>query len=386
MGKSLIAIDDESAILDIILHVAGGLGFAAQSTTDPEEFKAMVRQDDPQLILMDLNMPSCDGIELLRYLFEQQSSAQVMLISGVDAKVLSVATHVGVELGLKMGKPLQKPIRVQQLRDCLAPFIAGTQEIGAAALRQGLERGEIELFYQPMIDLKRTRLAGWEALARWRHPELGVIAPDRFIPLAEAEGLMPSLTDRVMTLAMEEKAVWGCGGRLADGFISLNLSALDLVDPQIPDRLERLCERHGVPPGQVRLELTETVAMGESVRSVEVLTRLRVKGFRLAIDDFGTGYSSLVQLYRLPFSELKIDRTFVQNMTQSEEAAIIVKTILSLGHSLRLDLVAEGVENREIAELLTEEGCEIAQGYYYSRPVPPSDIARWCEGNPRLVA
>ena len=240
------------------------------------------------------------------------------------------------------------------------------------------------LFYQPLVDLRLSRLVGWEALARWHQPEIGLIGPDRFIPLAETEGLMAALTERVLNLAVEEMSRWE-PGRLGDSFVSVNFSATDLKDAQFPDRLERLCRKHGVAPARLRLELTETAAMGETVRFVEVLTRLRVKGFQLAIDDFGTGYSSLVQLHRLPFSELKIDQTFVRGMATSEEAAIIVSAIISLGHSLRLELVAEGVEDGVTADLLKAAGCEVAQGYHFSRPMPPQDIARWCESNPHLM-
>jgi len=309
-----------------------------------------------------------------------------VLVSGVDAKVITVATQVGLELGLRMAKPLHKPLRVHELRDHLAAFLVGSLEIAPALLRRALEVGEIGLFYQPLIDLRCSRLIGWEALARWRQPQLGLIGPDRFVRLAEAEGLMGALTERVLTLAVEDLATWRRSkGRLAESFVSVNFSATDVRDAQFPDRLERLCLKHGVPAGQLRLELTETAAMGDTVRFVEVLTRLRVKGFQLAIDDFGTGYSSLVQLHRLPFSELKIDKTFVQGMATSEEAAIIVAAIISLAHSLHLELVAEGIETAIVADLLCEAGCEVGQGYYFARPMPPQEVAGWCAANPHYL-
>ncbi len=215
---------------------------------------------------------------------------------------------------------------------------------------------------------------GFEGLVRWNHPEFGVVMPDRFIALAEREGLIGALTDRVLELAAAQVSAWWKLGM--EFFVSVNVSAANIV-AGLPDQLVRLCTRHDIPPRLLRLELTETAAMGNHALMLEVLTRVRLKGFQLAIDDFGTGYSSLVQLHRLPFSELKIDQSFVREMANSEEARMIVGAIVSLGRSLRLELIAEGIETEDLMQRLIAMGCEMGQGYFFSRPMPASHVPDW---------
>jgi EAL domain-containing protein (putative c-di-GMP-specific phosphodiesterase class I) len=201
-----------------------------------------------------------------------------------------------------------------------------------------------------------------------------MIMPDRFIALAEQENLIDALTERVVELAVRELGGWRKRG--LEAFVSVNISAANVV-ANLPDRLAQLCARHGVPPSAICIELTESAAMGNPALMLEVLTRLRLKGFKLAIDDFGTGYSSLLQLHRLPFSELKIDQSFVRNMGHSEEANLIVGAIINLAHSLKLELIAEGVESADLRDRLAELGCEMGQGYHFSRPMPASQVLDW---------
>jgi EAL domain-containing protein (putative c-di-GMP-specific phosphodiesterase class I)/CheY-like chemotaxis protein len=384
MDNFLVAIDDEPELLAIVTRAAEELGFRVAATTDPEIFKAMIRGGNPAVVMMDLQMPDCDGIELLRFLSTQRCRAQIVLVSGVDERLLGIAKGVGETLALNMAQPFQKPLRVPALRAALRGFLSARPAIDAATLRHALETDQIVLHYQPLIDFRDLRLVGWEGLARWQHPELGLIAPDRFIPIAERDGLIDQLTARVLNLAVPQLSAWHLSGG-PKSFVSINISAGNVADTQLPDRLERLCLHHQVPPPMVQLELTESAAMSDSPRLVEVLTRLRVKGFRLAIDDFGTGYSSLLQLHRLPFSDLKIDQMFVRNMATSEEARVIVGAIISLAHALRLELIAEGVETADLAARLTDAGCEIGQGFHFARPMPPQEVAGWCAANSRFV-
>jgi EAL domain-containing protein (putative c-di-GMP-specific phosphodiesterase class I) len=375
-ANHLVAIDDEPELLAIVARTAESAGFKVDATTDPEIFKATIRRSAPSVVLMDLQIPGCDGIELLRFLYEEQCQAHIVLISGVDLRLLSIAKGVGDKLSLKMAEPVHKPIRVAELRARLSGFIAAPAEIDTAMIREALRTDQLALYYQPLVALDDHHVVGWEALARWHHPVRGLIMPDRFIPVAEKEGVIDELTDRVFELAIAQVAAWQRVHGMAT-FVSVNVSAPNLLDLHLPDRLEQACRQHQVPADLLRLELTETVAMSDSPRLVEVLTRLRVKGFKLAIDDFGTGYSSLVQLHRLPFSELKIDQMFVRNMATSEEAAIIVGAIINLAHSLRLELIAEGIETEELARRLVAAGCEIGQGYYFAKPMPAAEVPGW---------
>jgi EAL domain-containing protein (putative c-di-GMP-specific phosphodiesterase class I) len=379
MHDVVLAIDDESAFLDIIRAVAKSANFAATATTDPAVFKDVLSTQPPSVVLLDLQMPGSDGIELLHVLASAKCRAKIVLMSGFDTRVMTLACGIGRDLGLDMGQPLQKPFRPAELRQILLSLRSKTLEIDAAKLQAAIENNELELFYQPLLILSTQKTIGFEALVRWRHPEFGIVMPDRFIGIAEREGLIGRLTERVLELAAAQISTWR--KIELDTFVSVNVSASNIVT-SLPDQLIDLCARHDIPPRLLRLELTETAAMGNHALMLEVLTRVRLKGFQLAIDDFGTGYSSLVQLYRLPFTELKIDQSFVRDMANSEEANVIVGAIVNLGRSLHLELVAEGIETEELLQRLITMGCQTGQGYLFSRPMPANEVAEWIAKHP----
>jgi EAL domain-containing protein (putative c-di-GMP-specific phosphodiesterase class I) len=379
MHDIVLAIDDESAFLDIVRAVAKSANFAATATTDPAAFKDALNTQPPSVVLLDLQMPGCDGIELLHVLANAKCRAKIVLMSGFDARVMTLACGIGRDLGLDMGQPLQKPFRPAELRQLLSSLRSKTFQVDAAKLQAAIENDELELFYQPLLTLNTRQTIGFEALVRWRHPEFGIVMPDSFIGIAEREGLITRLTERVLELAAAQVSTWR---KLdIDTFVSVNISAANIVT-SLPDQLVCLCARHEIPPRLLRLELTETAAMGNHALMLEVLTRVRLKGFQLAIDDFGTGYSSLVQLHRLPFTELKIDQSFVRGMASSEEASVIVGAIINLGRSLHLELVAEGIETEELLQRLIKMGCQTGQGYFFSRPMPASEVVDWMAKQP----
>jgi EAL domain-containing protein (putative c-di-GMP-specific phosphodiesterase class I) len=212
-----------------------------------------------------------------------------------------------------------------------------------------------------------ARMTGVEALVRWRHPNFGIIQPDQFIALAEGSDLIHPLTDWVVVAAAKQKAAWAAENPELE--VAVNISAKNLEDLDFPDRLHRHCRDAGVDCASITLELTETGAMREAVQLMDVLTRLRLKGYKLSIDDFGTGYSSLVQLQQMPFTEVKIDRSFVMQMMSNEGCRAIVEIVIDLARKLGLRSVAEGVEDEAALRTLIALGCDAAQGYYLSRPV-----------------
>jgi len=379
MNDRLLAIDDERAFLDIIQKVGRSAGFDAMVTTDPDMFRAALASHPPAVVLLDLQMPQCDGVELLRVLADRGCRARIILMSGFDARVLTLARDIGRGLGLDMGEPVVKPLRSAELRQILSKIRGKTFEADAERLQAAIDNEELELFYHPLVTLSTGTTIGFEALVRWRHPEFGIIPPDRFIPLAERQGLIDPLTDRVLELAAGQLADWMRLG--IELFVSVNISAANIV-ADLPDKLSQLCARHQIPARLLRLELTETAAMGNPALMLEILTRIRLKGFQLAIDDFGTGYSSLVQLHRLPFTELKIDQSFVREMGSSEEANLIVGTIVGLGRNLGLELIAEGIETEDLMHRLAALGCQTGQGYFFSRPMPAGDVPGWLAQHP----
>ncbi|HET9443688.1 MAG TPA: EAL domain-containing protein, partial [Acidimicrobiales bacterium] len=240
-------------------------------------------------------------------------------------------------------------------------------------LRCAINTGALQVHYQPKTDLRTGFVSGVEALVRWEHPDHGFVPPDEFIDLAERTGTIRPLTLFVLTEALRQWRAWRRQG--VDLGVAVNLSARNLLDPELTDDVDRLLRLFAVPPERLTLEITETSVMTDSVRSLQCLNRLHALGVRLSIDDFGTGHSSLSYLKRLPVDEVKIDRSFVMNMATDDNDAVIVRSTVDLGHNLGLRVVAEGVEDQECRDRLTELGCDLAQGFHLGRPLPPQELA-----------
>jgi EAL domain-containing protein (putative c-di-GMP-specific phosphodiesterase class I) len=249
-------------------------------------------------------------------------------------------------------------------------------------LGYAIDNDELVLHYQPKIDLKTGQLTGVEALVRWQHPRVGLIQPDRFVPQAEQTALIQPLGRWVLNAALSQCRAWQIGGVPIP--VSVNLSMRDLHDPHLPEAVAAVLERWEVLPGQLMVEITETGIMANPDRAVDVLTRLHNLGVGTAIDDFGAGYSSFRYLKQLPVDELKIDKSFVQNMALDPSDAAIVHASIELGRRLGLTVVAEGVEDEATWRLLASLGCDMAQGYYAARPLPAADFITWlAEYRPR---
>ncbi|HEV2608664.1 MAG TPA: bifunctional diguanylate cyclase/phosphodiesterase, partial [Noviherbaspirillum sp.] len=242
-------------------------------------------------------------------------------------------------------------------------------------LRRAAERREFRLYVQPKVMLDTGEVVGMEALVRWAHPEKGLIFPDSFIPFAEKSGFI-----RTLTQWMLDQSAALCSILEKRGFplrVSVNISTRDLLDQDLPAKFGDILERHGVPSSRFCLEITESAIMDDPVRAQQTLERLHAMGVDLSIDDFGTGYSSLAYLKRLPVDELKIDKSFVMNMEQDADDAKIVRSTIDLGHNMGLKVVAEGLENEAVWELLARMGCDIGQGYFISRPMPAEVLPEW---------
>jgi len=242
-------------------------------------------------------------------------------------------------------------------------------------LREAIEHAQLWLYYQPAVDPSTKRIIGMEALVRWQHPRLGLLSAASFIPFAEQTGLIRPLGEWVLRTAIAQSAHWTRVG--IDTPIAVNLSARDLPDPGLPERIAQMLEAVHVPPSRLRLEITESAVMSDPARSLEILGRLRDMGIELSIDDFGTGYSSLTYLRRLPVAEIKIDRSFVTDMLSDPGAAAIVRSTIDLGHNLGLRVIAEGVESEEVTARLASLGCDGIQGYYVSPAMPAELVAGW---------
>jgi EAL domain-containing protein (putative c-di-GMP-specific phosphodiesterase class I)/FixJ family two-component response regulator len=383
----LLILDDDITVGQAIASTAERFGFAVAVTSSAKDFFDAVGQWEPSHAAIDLAMPEMDGVEVLRRLARLRSPVKVILMSGMGTKVLDSAHQSALEHGLEMSGILPKPFRAARLRALLLQDSApqerasagngnshATRSITSEDIEEGIRARHFVLHFQPKIRLPGREVTGFEALVRWQHPSYGLLFPDTFIPLAEQSATMSRLTHHIIEGGLHWLAGLGNSTGLS---LSLNLSARDLDDMVLAEHLQQACVARGVAPTDIVLEITETSTTRNPVETLDLLTRLRLKGFNLAMDDFGTGYSTLVQLARLPFSELKIDKSFVAQMRTSREARKIVESTTALSRKLGLTIVAEGVEDGPTLGLLEEAGCDFAQGYFISRPMPGDAVRPW---------
>jgi len=382
---TLYILDDDEQYANLLAEFASGSGWNAIAEYDPVAF---LNKDisDAHVLVLDLVMPGLDGIEIIRAIAEKKCDITLVLVSGFDARVLHSAQQLAEAHNIKVAASLTKPIPVNEFMKVLANIETDEpaksvhvekETIAVDELAHAIKNDELVLYFQPQVNIQTGELEGVEALVRWLHPEKGIIYPDQFIYLAEENNLIGDLTERVIYLAVKQNKKWQ-----DDGFniaISVNVSADNIISLNLPEKLKSLTDHYGVAAENIVVELTESAVMGELTAQLDVLNRLRMKGFQLSIDDFGTGYSSLSHLYQAPFTELKIDQSFIMHILEDTEAMVIVKICIMLGQTLGMRIVAEGVETKEVYDILHGMNCDIAQGYYLSRPIPADELFEWAK-------
>ena len=381
-----IIIDDDPYFLKLLSRQLISIGLEdLVFHTDPTAGLSQIRANptDTALVVCDLQMPGVDGIQIVRKLAEIGYAGALMLVSGEDARILRAAQELGMALKLNVVAALQKPVTIAQLRSAVERLQDATNAAArkprlnyeAADIRQAIDDNRLLLHVQPLVSLTDRHLVGAEALLRWQHPTDGLVFPDQFLAAAEAGGLMEDLTATVLRQALNICAGWSQAG-LSTG-ISVNISMENLVATGLPDLVEAELARTGVAATQLTLEVTESRMMQNRVAALDVLTRLRLKRVGLSIDDFGTGHSSLAQLRDLPFTELKIDRSFVHGASHDATRASICAASLLLARELGLNVVAEGIEDEEDWNYIRSAGAAIGQGYFIARPMPPEQLPLW---------
>jgi EAL domain-containing protein (putative c-di-GMP-specific phosphodiesterase class I) len=324
-------------------------------------------------------------VEFVRKLVDHRYAGSLILVSGEDERVLKTAEKLVKAHGITVLGHLKKPVtpeRLTELIEMWAPPItgqarAGRKAYGADDLRKAIANGELVNFYQPKVAVRSGKVVGVETLVRWRHSKDGMVFPDQFIGVAEANGLIDDLTRAVLKEALTQAKVW-MEARL-DLRVAVNVSMDNLSSLDFADFVTWVAAEAGVPPQTVVLEVTESRLMGDLRSPLEVLTRLRLKRFHLSIDDFGTGHSSLTQLRDIPFDELKIDQSFVHGAWRDETLRAMYNASLGLANQLDMEVVAEGVEDQEDWDFLHQTGCHLAQGYFIARPMPAADLPDWLE-------
>jgi EAL domain-containing protein (putative c-di-GMP-specific phosphodiesterase class I)/CheY-like chemotaxis protein len=385
----ILVVDDDEDIRDLIVAAAEGMRMRCTAVTDAAELPRLLTPD-VSLILLDLMMPQMDGIEVLRLLGQLGSTAGIVLMSGISKRVMETAEKLARSLDLNIAGHLNKPFRLAELEDLLrghsAPAPAAIAnpcarfDITDEDLRNGIRNREFVLYYQPQVDIASGEVVGLEALARWQHPRLGLLAPDCFISRFESMGEIDAFGWLMTDLGLEEARHFASNGRPAPR-IALNVSALSLKDLRFPDTFVSLAGKHSISAENIMVEITESSVLEDPSSALDVLTRLRMKDVQLSIDDFGTGYAMMQQLVNIPANELKIDKVFVLNMHANSSDRVMVEKTIEIGHALGMTVTAEGVENESQLHFLRQRGCDRAQGFFFSRPLPLASINEWIKNH-----
>lgn len=385
-AQSALIIDDQPEVgeyLRTVLH-ALGLSRVVVVGSGREALAALTRPDGNfDVILCDLQMPGSDGVEILHAFAARGVESWVIIMSVEELRIVETVGRTASERGLRVLGTVRKPIDIVQMQSLLSRISTHSESpeepIAAApteALPDAFLRGELRLFYQPKVRLTTRQFVAAEALVRWQHPVFGLIPPNAFIPaIEESPNLTGLMNDYALQAAIDCSGRWRMRGYDLRVAINLSASAFERLD--LPERIERLTQAANIPNEFVTLEITERQVARDATRMSEVAARLRLKRFNLSIDDFGTGLSGLAQLRNLPFSELKIDRQFVDGCADSATLRSVVEASLSLARDLRMTSVAEGVERKADWEVLARLGCDVVQGYYVARPMSEDKLRVW---------
>jgi EAL domain-containing protein (putative c-di-GMP-specific phosphodiesterase class I)/FixJ family two-component response regulator len=381
----ILVLDDDPFVLKLFPLFLAKLGFTEVAVSN-SGLNALtwvnINNSSSNLIFLDLNMPDMDGIEFVRKLVDHNYAGSLILVSAEDERILQMAEKLVQAHHINILGHLRKPITVNDLSHIVRKWSSSDEKRHIARIKRGADElrvaitcSELINYYQPKVAVATGEVVGVETLVRWQHPEEGIIYPDEFISIAEQHGLIDDLTHLVLIKAMDQTKVWqqeGINLRVAINISMANLSSVKFVD-LITDAVLVA----GIAPQDILLEITESVLMLDQRAPLEVLTRLRMKRFRLSIDDFGTGHSSMKQLRDISFDELKIDQSFVHGAWKDETIRAMFDASLQLGKQLGMKIVAEGVEDLADWDMVCSSGCDIAQGYFIAHPMPAAELPNW---------
>ncbi len=385
---SCLIVDDDNFMLMALSKLLNAMGAAHVATCDnaQDALKHVANRNNQfDVIITDLNMPHMDGIQLLRHLSSLGMNFGVILVSGEDPRLLESVKSLGEQQKLSILGTINKPVRRDQLEQLLSDYQPQPSQapqgpasmVFAAELQSAIANEEISIHFQPQVSLDDNRIVGVEALARWTHPDKGNIPPSIFIGIAEKHDMIGDLTNIVLQKSITEAS------RLRSlGFnitVSINFSAQVLSTLELPEILTETLSSSGLEPYHIIIEVTESSLADDMKIMLDILTRMRLKGFGLSIDDFGTGFSSLEQLRQIPFTELKIDRSFVHQASHNQASQAILESSIALAKKLQIKSVAEGVETQEDWDMVKGLGCDYLQGYYTAKPMPPEDFISWAK-------
>jgi len=385
-AEKILIVDDDPFQLEVIEYSLSKLG-VGQVLVANDGVKALEilrhQQENVTTVLLDMCMPEMDGPQLLRKLATINCKARIFLVSSVSNEQLLSIGELGRSHGLNIVGYMRKPVGIDVLRKMLEhetksgpKYQGGSKlDISHERLSSALRLKEIIPWYQPKVDSKKLRVVGVEALARWQLPDGSMISPNQFIPAIESEGLSIELFFCIFDQVLMDLRRWSEAGKKIKASVNLSMDCTFHLD--LPDRVCSAIQTHGVEKEQIVIEVTESRLMEDRVSAFETLTRISLADLQLSIDDFGTGYSSLSQVAALPFNELKVDGSFVQKSLKDNKAKAIVLSTVTLGRTLGMNVVAEGVEIFEQLDLLREFEATQIQGYLIARPMAAEDFINW---------
>ncbi len=390
LPRHVLIVDDDPVARRQLSMLLGRLAIPELESIDnaPQALLLLAQQKDIDLVISDLNMPGMDGIEFLRCLADNGYRQSIILVSGVEEQLLQSAAEVVRSKGMNLLGTLKKPVMRNALLELLVKHHASqlavqpqnaSITITPDEIQEAIRQGEFEVHFQPKVDAATLQVVGVESLARWQRGGK-FIPPDIFIKMAEKHQLIAKLSEILMIKAM-------AGGVLLTqaGFelsVAINVSANWLSDIHLPEFIMASIDNTGFKAENLILEITETGVMADIATAMDILTRLRLKGFKLSIDDFGTGYSSIEQLLRIPFGELKLDRGFVQGAVGKTSARAILASTIEMAHKLKLSTVAEGVETQADLDLVRGLGCDLVQGWLIAKAMPVAQLIDWLHQRP----
>jgi EAL domain-containing protein (putative c-di-GMP-specific phosphodiesterase class I)/CheY-like chemotaxis protein len=384
-----LAVEDHEFQRGMLLKMLARLG-ATQVSTAADGYAALEIVMSPgaaiDIIISDLDMPGMDGLEFMRHVGEAHIPVSIILASAMESVLLDSVETMTRAYGVKILGVIQKPITPEKLAALIKlhlpaqanPNLTQTDALSFTIeeIVQGIRNDEFEPFFQPKVELASGRIKGAEALARWRHPQKGIVAPYAFVGLLEEHDHIDKLTWLMLSKAVDFCCEWRTKSGL-DVSVSVNVSAKSLTDMNFADRVTELVKCKSLDCRNIILEVTESAATTDIGHSLETLSRLRMKGFGLSIDDYGTGYSSLQQLARIAFTEIKLDQSFIKSAVTQQAARIILQSSIDMAKKLGIVTVAEGIETENDWDLLRELGCDLAQGYLIAKPLEASEFLTW---------
>lgn len=372
----LLILDTDPQSLSELRAIAASLGCDRVEADSAASLQAILATSRPTLAVLAMDRFEVDGLGILQILAQQRNQPATLLIGTVHARVLAGARRAAESHGLRVIGVATRPLDPSALEKLLMPYLNDAPPIALGELLHALDEQQLILEYLPKIDIRsdELKMQGVEALIRWQHPRRGLLYPAHFLQPMEDHGLMSRLTDFVMTEAVRQAAQWRSLGLALEMVVNLNPKLIQ--DREFPERVAVLLREHGVPAVQLVFDVTEASNVGDSDLMLDVFTRLRILGVGLSLDNFGTGVSSLTEVYRMPFSEIKVDRALIADVPREREAMLIVQAIASLAHTLELAVCAEGIENSEMLAFAKRVKFDTAQGRLFGGAVKPAEIER----------